>query len=152
MNENTLYNAFANISDSLTDAAYEANKPARAKKGKYAAIAAALVVAAAAIVGALALRGRFDKNVVEKDENILYRSENGDFTVRVVEPLDVPKSQELIWAPTTVQQLKDQAEVFIGTIEKVDEVEVSYVYDGVPCTNYYSLLTVRANDIIKGSG
>lgn len=116
---------------------------------RVAAAALALVIVAAAVFAVPAVRRSFSAKV---EDNVLYRSENGDVVVRAVEPLGKPVYHEFIWAPITEEKLKNQAEVFIGTIEKVEEVEVSYVYDGVPCTNYYSLLTVRANDIIKGSG
>ncbi len=159
MNANTLYDAFAKISDSLTDTAYEAKKPERTKNFKTIAIAAAaLVVAAAAIFAIPAFRS--DPNNVSAvedtsevdDSNVLYRSENGDFVVRVVEPLDVPKVYNYLWAPITDNMLNSFSTVITGTIEKVEEIEISYSLFDQDLTAYWSLLTVSADDVIKGNG
>ena len=119
---------------------------------KVAAAALALLIVAAAVFAVPAVRRQFGKNNVTEDAIILYRSENGDITVRVVEPLENPIFHQFLWAPITEEKLKNQAEVFVGTIQKVEEVEISYVYEGVTCTNYNSLLTVRADDMIKEAG
>ena len=116
---------------------------------RVAAAALALVIVAAAVFAVPAVRRSFGAKV---EDNVLYRSENGNIVVRAVEPLGKPVSHEFIWAPITEEKLKNQAEVFVGTIQKVEEVEISYVYEGVTCTNYNSLLTVRADDIIKEAG
>lgn len=159
MNANTLYDAFAKISDSLTDTAYEAKKPERTKNFKTIAIAAAaLVVAAAAIFAIPAFRS--DPNNVSAvedtsevdDSNVLYRSENGEFVVRVVEPLDVPKVYNYLWAPITDNMLNSFSTVITGTIEKVEEIEISYSLFDQDLNAYWSLLTVSADDVIKGNG
>ena len=163
MNANTLYDAFAKISDSLTDTAYEAKKPERTKNFKTIAVAAAaLVVAAAAIVGVMALRGRFDKNIVEKDDNILYRSEDGEFVVRVVEPLEKPIFSNSLWVPISDGLMREATDVVLGTITNVTEIffesehkpddwyieGVGYVTD---LSRYRSLVTVKIKDTINGN-
>jgi hypothetical protein len=151
MNANTLYDAFAKISDSLTDTAYEAKKPERTKNFKTIAIAAAaLVVAAAAIVGVMALRGRFDKNIVEKDDNILYRSEDGDFVVRVVEPLENPVYINTEWAVLTDSIIRRNTDVFTGAITDITEISMTYRYMDQDVTDYLSLITAEVKDTLKG--
>lgn len=159
MNGNTLYNAFANISDSLTDAAYETKKPARAKKGKYAAVAAlAIITTAAAVFAIPAFRGETDNGsaveAVSKvdDSNVIYRSENGDVAVRVVEPLEEPKISESLWLPITEGKLLSSAEVMIGTIEDIKEIEFTGKWMGIDIEGCRSILTVTADEMIRGSG
>ncbi|MBP5238471.1 MAG: hypothetical protein ILO64_05745, partial [Clostridia bacterium] len=143
--------------------AYEAKKPERTKNFKTIAVAAAaLVVAAAAIVGVMALRGRFDKNIVEKDDNILYRSENGNITVRVVEPLEKPIYRNSLWVPISDGLMREATDVVLGTITNVTEIffetehkpddwyieGVGYVTD---LSRYRSLVTVKIKDTINGN-
>ena len=119
---------------------------------KVAAAALALVIVAAAVFAIPAVRGMFGKNNVTEDANILYRSENGDITVRVVEPLDVSRRSDMTWAPITEEKLNSAAEVFIGTIETIDEVEITHEIMDLTVTSYRSLLTVSVDSIIKESG
>ncbi|MBO7399952.1 MAG: hypothetical protein J6U75_01945 [Clostridia bacterium] len=111
---------------------------------RVAAAALALLIVASAAIGVMALRG--------EDENILYRSENGDVVVRAVKPLEDLSRTRMLWQPVTAEQLYSAAEVFIGTIEKIDEVEITYEHMGLSVTSYRSLLTVSVDDIIKDDG
>ncbi len=111
---------------------------------RVAAAALALLIVASAAIGVMALRG--------EDENILYRSENGDVVVRAVKPLEDLSRTRILWQPVTAEQLYSAAEVFIGTIEKIDEVEITYEHMGLSVTSYRSLLTVSVDDIIKDDG
>ena len=169
MNANTLYDAFAKISDSLTDTAYEAKKPERTKSFKTIAIAAAaLVVAAAAIFAIPAFRS--DPNNVSAvedtsevdDSNVLYRSENGEFVVRVVEPLEKPIYSNSLWVPISDGLMREATDVVLGTITNVTEIffetehkpddwyieGVGYVTD---LSRYRSLVTVKIKDTINGN-
>ena len=111
---------------------------------RVAAAALALLIVASAAIGVMALRG--------EDENILYRSENGDVVVRAVKPLEDLSRTRMLWQAVTAEQLYSAAEVFIGTIEKIDEVEITYEHMGLSVTSYRSLLTVSVDDIIKDDG
>ena len=168
MNETTLYNAFAKISDTLTDTAYDAKKPARARvTGKLAAASLALVIVAAAAI----LVPAFSKAPVTEtsgteasapnDENILYRSENGEFTIRKVEPLENPRYSASEWEEITDKMMVGANDVFLGTIVDVTEVffDLGHTPDdlyiegvGYLCdlSRYRSLITVEVKDIING--
>ena len=157
MNANTLYDAFAKISDSLTDTAYEAKKPERTKNFKTIAVAAAaLVVAAAAIFAIPAFRS--DPNNVSAvedtsevdDSNVLYRSENGDFVVRVVKPLENPVYTNTEWAVLTDSIIRRNTDVFTGAITDIKEISMTYRYMDHDVTDYLSLITAEVKDTLKG--
>lgn len=119
---------------------------------KVAAAALALLLVAAAVFAVPAVRRQFGKNSVTEDANILYRSENGDVTVRVVEPLDAPIKSQFLFLPITEEKLNSMSEVFIGTVETVEEIEVTYELDGQLRKKYLSLLTVSVDEKIKRCG
>ena len=169
MNGNTLYNAFANISDSLTDTAYEAKKPAHTKSAKKIAIAAAaLVVAAAAIFAIPAFRS--DPNNVSAvedtsgvdDSNVLYRSENGDYTVWKVNPDSLSGFRsEACWVAINDAMLHRASDVVVGTIKDITNIyiegedhnylETKYgVIDLYDFHRYKSLVTVEVKETING--
>lgn len=119
---------------------------------RVAAAALALLIVAAAVFAVPAVRRQFGKNNVTEDANILYRSENGDITVRVVEPLDAPIKSQFLFLPITEEKLNSMSEVFIGTVETVEEIEVTYELDGQLRKKYLSLLTVSVDEKIKRCG
>lgn len=121
---------------------------------KVAAAALALLLVAAAVFAIPAVRGQFGKNNVTEDANILYRSEDGDVTVRVVEPLEVPEIYDFEWDALTDEMLNSAAYVFTGTV--TDEKELAFdlgyknPWDGTPLYFYMSLLDVKVDENIKG--
>ena len=169
MNANTLYDAFAKISDSLTDTAYEAKKPERTKNFKTIAIAAAaLVVAAAAIFAIPAFRS--DPNNVSAvedtsevdDSNVLYRSENGDYTVWKVNPDSLSGFRSAaLWAPVNDEMLHRASDVVVGTIKDITDIYIETgdhdyletkhgVIDLSEVGRYKSLVTVEVKETING--
>ena len=168
MNANTLYDAFAKISDSLTDTAYEAKKPAHTKSAKKIAIAAAvLVVAAAAIFAIPAFRS--DPNNVSAvedtsgvdDSNVLYRSENGDYTVRKANPDSLSGWSAACWMPVNDEMLHRASDVVVGTIKDITDIYIETgdhnyletkhgVIDLTEVGRYKSLVTVEVKETING--
>ena len=135
-----------------------------AKKVAAAALALVIVAAAAILVPAFTKAPAAETSGTEAsapdvsltsapdDENIIYRSESGDLVVRSAEPLEVPAAIDYCWMPLTEDMLSGAAEVFIGTIEKVEEIEITREYMGRPLTGHMSLLTVSADETVKGTG
>ncbi|MBP5754586.1 MAG: hypothetical protein J6W93_01945, partial [Clostridia bacterium] len=89
---------------------------------RVAAAALALVIVAAAVFAIPAVRGQFGKNSVTEDANILYRSEDGKFTIRKVEPLENPNYSVFEWVPVDDRMMHGATDVFVGTITDVTEI------------------------------
>ena len=121
---------------------------------KVAAAALALLIVAAAVFAIPAVRGQFGKNSVTEDENIIYRSENGDVTVRVVEPREVPEIYHFEWEALSDEMLNSAAYVFTGTVtddkELAFDLGLKHPWDGTPLYEYRSLLDVKVDENIKG--
>lgn len=160
MNEKTLYNAFAGISDTLTDAAYDAKIPPRKRTAKKAVAA---ILSLALVIGALTAAVLFAGGIINKpmtnnesapaaeSDGIIYRSENGDVTVRKIEPLEKPSLIVFKWkAMDDITFKKDVTTVFTGTVTDVTEISMSYTFMDQDVVDYWSLLTVNVNDMIKG--
>ena len=177
MNEKTLYNAFAKISDTLTDTAYDAKKPARARvTGKLAAASLALVIVAAAVI----LVPAFSKAPVTEtsgteasapdvcltsapnDENIIYRSESGDITVwKVSDDSVILSTAASEWDIINDKKLQSATDVVLGTPKDITKIYIdtgnhSYMenetgaFDPFDYRHYYSLVTMEVKDTING--
>ena len=114
---------------------------------RVAAAALALVIVAAAVFAVPAVRGAFGAKV---EDNVLYRSENGDVVVRAVEPLETPEKAFVQWAPLTEKIMKSVTNVISGTITDITEISMTYLIEDHDVTDYWSLITIDVKDTIKG--
>ncbi|MBR5746204.1 MAG: hypothetical protein IKX92_02970 [Clostridia bacterium] len=134
---------------------------------RVAAAALALLIVASAAIGVMALRGDINgiSAVVDSttagDRNLIYRSEDGEFSIWKVEPLEnpiyfsrisMPISDDMINKPTDVVlgKITDVTEIFIETEHKPDDYYIEGVGYVSDLLRYRSLVSVEVKDSIKG--